>query len=57
MGFPSSFFIIKLNNILFLQIVLQDQYNIDVLTVNIECMWFGTKRMERLAKISSFRRF
>jgi len=48
MGFPSSFFIIKLNNILFLQIVLQDQYNI---------VWFGTKRMERLAKISSFRRF
>jgi hypothetical protein len=34
MGFPLSFyFIIKLNNS-FLQILLQDKYNIGVLTVN-----------------------
>ena len=33
-----------------MQILLQDEYNIGVLTVNIECMWLGTKRMERLAK-------
>jgi len=33
-----------------LQILLQDKYNIGVLTVNIEYMWLGTKRMERLAK-------
>jgi len=32
-----------------LQILLQDKYNIFVLTVNIEFMWLGTKRMERLA--------
>jgi len=50
MGFRLSFFlIIKLNNF-FLQILLQDKYNIGVLTVNIEIMWLGTKRMERLAK-------
>jgi len=56
MGFPLSFFcIIKINNS-FLQILLQDKYNIGVLTVNIECMWLGTKRMERLAKARSFRR-
>ena len=56
MGFPLSFlFIIKLNNS-FLQILLQDKYNIGVLTVNIEFMWLGTKRMERLAKARSFRR-
>jgi len=49
MGFPLSiFFIIKLNNI-FLQILLQDKYNIVVLTVNIEFMKLGTKRMERFA--------
>jgi hypothetical protein len=28
---------------------MQDKYNIVVLTVNIEFMWFGTKRMEKLA--------
>jgi hypothetical protein len=39
MGFPLSFFIIKLNNIFFLQILLQDKHNICVLTVNIEYMW------------------
>jgi hypothetical protein len=33
-----------------LQILLQDKYNIGVLTVNIECIWLGTKRMEILAK-------
>jgi hypothetical protein len=41
-GFRYLFFIIKLNNI-FLQILLQDKYNIGVLTVNIECMWLGSK--------------
>jgi hypothetical protein len=46
MGFPLSFFIIvKLNNI-FMQILLQDKYNIGALTVNIEFMWLGTKRMK-----------
>jgi len=30
MGFPLSFFIIHLNNIFFLQILLQDKYNIGV---------------------------
>jgi hypothetical protein len=45
------FFIIKLNNIfLLLQILLQDKYNISVLTVNIEFMWLGKKRVERLDK-------
>jgi hypothetical protein len=48
-GFRYLFFIIKLNNF-FLQILLEDKYNIGVLTVNIECMWFGSKRMERLSK-------
>jgi hypothetical protein len=33
-----------------LQIVLQDKYNIGILTVNMEFMWLDTKRMERLAK-------
>ena len=32
-----------------MQILLQDTYNIGVLTVNIECMWLGAKRMERRA--------
>jgi hypothetical protein len=32
-----------------LQILLQDKYNIGALTVNIEFMWLGTKRLERLA--------
>ena len=57
MGFPLSFyFIIELNNS-FLQILLQEKYNIGVLTVNIEFMWLGTKRVERLAKGRSFPRF
>jgi hypothetical protein len=34
----------------FLQILLQDKYNIGVLMVNIEFMWLGTKRMERLVE-------
>ena len=42
------FIIIKLNSIV-LQISLQHKYNIDVLTVNIEFMWLGMKRMEKLA--------
>jgi hypothetical protein len=46
----------KLNNI-FLQILLQDKYNIGVLTVNIEFTWLGTTRIERHAKSSSFPRF
>ena len=33
-----------------MQILLQDKYNIGVLTENIEFMWLGTKRMEKLAK-------
>jgi len=33
-----------------LQILLQAKYNIDLLTVNIEFMWLGTKWMERIAK-------
>ena len=33
-----------------MQLLLQDKYNIGVLTVNIECMWLSTKRMEKLAK-------
>jgi hypothetical protein len=57
MGFPLSFFIIvKLNNI-FMQILLQDKYNIGALTVNIEFMWLGTKRLERLAKACFSPRF
>jgi hypothetical protein len=44
------FLIFKLNNIFFLQILLQDKYNIGVLAVNIEFMWLGTKQMERFAK-------
>jgi hypothetical protein len=40
-----------------MQILLQDKYNIGALTVNIECMWLGTKRVERLAKARSFPRF
>jgi hypothetical protein len=51
-GFPlsfSSFFF--LNQIrFFLQILLQDKYNIGVLTVNIEFMWLCTKQIETLAK-------
>ena len=57
MGFPLSFFLImKLNNIFF-QILLQDKYNIGVLTVSIELMRLSTKRVERLAKACSFPRF
>ena len=47
--FLYSFINIKLNKIVF-QILLQDKYNIGVLTVNIECMWLGTKRMERIVR-------
>jgi hypothetical protein len=55
MGFP---FFSLLNQItFFVQIVLQDRYDISVLTVNIEFMWLSTKRLERLAKSSSFPRF
>ena len=51
MGFPLTvFFIIKLNNNFLGQILLQDKYNIDVFTVNIEFMWLDTKRMDLLAK-------
>jgi hypothetical protein len=32
------------------QILLQDKYNIGVLMVNIQFMWLGSKRMERLTK-------
>jgi hypothetical protein len=37
-----------------IQIFLQDKYNIGVLTVHIECMWLGTKRVERLYKARCF---
>ena len=39
-----------------LQTLLQVQYTTGVLTVNIEYMWFGAKRMERLpnARIPTF---
>ena len=57
MGFLLSYFLIIKLNYSFLQMLLQDKYNIGVLTVNIECMWFGKKRMERLAKARSFPRF
>jgi hypothetical protein len=57
MGVSVIFFIIKLNKLFVLQILLQDKYNIGVLTVNIEFMWLDTKRLERLAKSSSFPRF
>ena len=36
---------------------LQDKYNIVLLTVNIEFIWLGAKRGERLAKSSSFTPF
>ena len=36
---------------------LQDKYNIGLLTVNIEFIWLGAKRGERLAKSSSFTPF
>ena len=45
LGFPLSFF-----NIFGGQILLQDKYNIGVLTVNIGFMWLGTKRVEKLDK-------
>ena len=50
MGFPLSFIIIIKLNKKNWQILLQDNYNIGVLTVNIEFMWLGTKRMDRFAK-------
>jgi hypothetical protein len=31
-------------------VLLQDKYDIGVLTVNIEFMWLGTKRIERFVK-------
>jgi hypothetical protein len=34
--------------------VIMTLSNIGVLTVHIEFMWLGTKRLERLAKSSSF---
>ena len=37
--------------------LLQDKYNIGVLTVNIEFMLLGTKRVESLVKARSFSRF
>ena len=48
--FLYPFIIIKLNKIFF-QIIRQDKYNIGVLTVNIECMWLGTKRVETIARV------
>jgi hypothetical protein len=57
MGFPLSFIIIIKLNKKNWQIVLLDNYNIGALTVNIEFMWLGTKRMEGHAKSSSFHRF
>jgi hypothetical protein len=45
MGFRYLFFITKLNDI-FLRIVLQDKYNIGVLTVNIKFTWFRMKRIK-----------
>ena len=36
---------------LFYQTLLQDIYNIGVLSLNIECMWLGTKQMERIARV------
>jgi hypothetical protein len=50
MGVSVIFFIIKLNNFFVLQILLQDKYNIGVLTVIIEFMWLDTKRLERFAE-------
>jgi hypothetical protein len=57
MGFPLSYIIIIKLNKKNWHIVLQDNYNIGVLTVNIEFMWLGTKRMEGHAKSTSFHRF
>jgi ribosomal protein L23 len=56
-GFRYLFIIIIKLNKTNVQILLQDKYNIGVLTVNIEFMWLGTKRVERLAKARSFPRF
>ena len=57
MGFLLSFFfIIKSNNIFFL-IVLQDKYNISVLTVNMKFMWLGTKRLERIYTVNCYVNF
>ena len=59
MGYPWGFcyhfffIIFKLNSIC-LQISWQDKHNIDVLMVNIEFMWLGMKRVERLAKARLF---
>jgi hypothetical protein len=55
-GVSLIFFYYEINNS-FLQILLQDKYNIGVLTVNIEFMRLATKRVERLAKARSFPHF
>ena len=57
MGFPLPFFLLLNSITVFWHILLQDKYNISVLMVNIEFMWLGMKRMERLAKACSFPRF
>jgi hypothetical protein len=57
-GVSGIFFVLLLNQIaIFLQIVLQNKYNISLLTVKIEFACLGTKRLERLAKSLSFPRF
>ena len=50
MGFPLSFFLLLNQITFFVQIVLQDKYNISVLTVDIEFMWLSTKQLESLTK-------
>ena len=40
-----------------LDILLQDKYNIGVLTVNIKFMWLGTKRVQRFPKAHLSPRF
>ena len=47
MGFALSFFIIiKLNDNFFGKFYCRIKYNIGVLTINIEFMWLGTKRLK-----------
>ena len=54
MGFPLSFlFIIKLNDVFFLRIVLQDKYTIVVLTVNIKFTWFRGSPVSKPRHINS----
>jgi hypothetical protein len=57
MGFLLPFYLLLNSITVFWHILLQDKYNISVLTVNIEFVWLGMKRMERLAKACSFPRF